>query len=268
MNKIKNILKIAFVALMVIPFMLFAQDSTHVVAGMDSGFLNGIFTYVSTKYPIIATISTILFLVSEVLAGIPSVKANSVFQLVYGVLKAIVGNKTAQVLLLVLSVSLVISCSHHSIPTKAYTVDSTDSISRTEKVVYRDTTIVIPGAVITIHDTIPCKDVIYHAEKDSAGVKATVDLKNGVLSVSCKEDSLRKVLLNLASDYIQLYKKKNETITITTPGPIVTVPYVPKWCWYLLGFVVLYFGLKFMALLITPSSSVTSFIFSLIKKAP
>ena len=268
MNKIINVSIMALIVLMAIPFIPFAQDTTHVVGGLDSGFLSGIFSYIGNKYPIIATISTILFLVSEVLAGIPSVKANSVFQLVYGVLKAIVGNKTAQVLLIVLSVTLAVSCSHHSIPTKTYTVDSTDSISRTEKVVYRDTTIVIPGAVITIHDTIPCKDVIYHAEKDSAGVKATVDLKNGVLSVSCKEDSLRKVLLNLASDYIQLYKKKNETITITTPGPIVTVPYVAKWCWYLLGFVVLYFGLKFMAILITPASSVTSFIFSLIKKAP
>jgi hypothetical protein len=192
------------------------------------------------------------------LAGIPSIKANSVFQLVFGVLKVIAGNKTVQVLLIILSASLVMSCQRHSIPPQINPVDITDSVSTMEKVVYRDTTIIIPGATIQIHDTIPCKGVIYHVQKDSAGVEATVDLNKGVLTVTCKEDSLRKVLLNMASDYISLYKQKNTTIRITVPGPVITKWYIPKWVWYVLGADALYIIWWALSVFILPGFSISS----------
>jgi putative cell wall-binding protein len=94
MKKIKGFITMVFIALLAMPFMLLAQDSTHVVAGLDSSLIDGITGFVVGKYPVIASIGTVLFLVSEVLGGIPSVKANSVYQLVFGVLKDLFGKKT------------------------------------------------------------------------------------------------------------------------------------------------------------------------------
>ena len=59
MNKIIKLVLFAIITIIALPLVMFAQDSTHVVAGLDSGFLSGIFSYIGNKYPIVATISTI-----------------------------------------------------------------------------------------------------------------------------------------------------------------------------------------------------------------
>ena len=94
MKRIKSIVTMVFIALLAMPFVLLAQDSTHVVGVLDSSLIDGITGFVVAKYPVIASIGTVLFLVSEVLGSIPSVKANSVYQLVFGVLKDLFGKKT------------------------------------------------------------------------------------------------------------------------------------------------------------------------------
>gem|GEM_PF-3062939 len=254
MKKLINLMLVAAIAIVATPLLMYAQDTTHYVGNAEaSGVISVLYSYLQSKYPIIATITTVLFLVSEILAGIPSIKANSVFQLVYGILKTVAGKATLTVLLIVFSVSMIVSCNRHDIP--AAQNKEIDTTFRKEKLVYRDTTIIVPGVSILIHDTLPCKEATYHFEKDSGNIKATVDINKGVLTVSCKEDSLKKILLNLASDYIELYKEKNKTVTVTVPGRTVTDWYIPKWIWYLIGFNVVFFGWKIASAYLFPGNS-------------
>lgn len=77
---------------------LFAQgggDSTSALTSSTDSFLQTIITALEIKWPIIATIGSILWVISEALSGITSIKANGVFQLIYGILKSIFGKKTA-----------------------------------------------------------------------------------------------------------------------------------------------------------------------------
>jgi len=72
---------------LVVPTM--AQDSTAVASGATTSVISTIVGALELKWPVIATIGTILFFISEALSGIKSVKANGVFQLVSDVLKSL-----------------------------------------------------------------------------------------------------------------------------------------------------------------------------------
>ena len=74
-------LLLAAVAIFAVPVL--AQDSTYVKIAND------VLTPLEVKYHWIAPVVAVLLILSEALAYIPSVKANSIFQLVTGWLKAV-----------------------------------------------------------------------------------------------------------------------------------------------------------------------------------
>lgn len=84
----------AIVAVMVIPSLAHAQDSTAVSGGTTGSVIETIVGALELKWPVIATVGTILFLISEALAGIKSVAANSVFKLVANILTDLFGKKS------------------------------------------------------------------------------------------------------------------------------------------------------------------------------
>jgi len=94
--KLAKVLLIA--AFVLICGVLFAQgssDSTAVLSGGTQTIVSSLLSWLEIKWPIIGTIGSILFLLSEALAGIPAIKANSVFQLISGILNSIFGKKSA-----------------------------------------------------------------------------------------------------------------------------------------------------------------------------
>lgn len=78
---------LSLMAVLVCPAVLFAQDSTAVGGGADVDIFQTILSALSLKWPIVATIGTILFFISEGLSLIKSVSANGVFQLIQSILK-------------------------------------------------------------------------------------------------------------------------------------------------------------------------------------
>ena len=88
MKRILLLLSIALLAVVGV----YAQDSTA-TAITSSGIVQNIETALVGKWPLITTIGTALFVVSEWLAAIPSVKANGVFQLIFGALKGLFAPK-------------------------------------------------------------------------------------------------------------------------------------------------------------------------------
>ncbi len=75
----------AAIAVILVPALAFAQDSTS-VAATTSGVVETVISALEIKWPVIATVGTILFFLSEGLSLIPTVKANGVFQLVSSIL--------------------------------------------------------------------------------------------------------------------------------------------------------------------------------------
>lgn len=90
MKKIKILFSFATLAIILTPLVMFAQDST-VVGFEPSTLLKTVADGVSTQYPIVGLIGTGLFVVSELLGSSKKVAANSVFQLVSGLLKGLFG---------------------------------------------------------------------------------------------------------------------------------------------------------------------------------
>jgi energy-converting hydrogenase Eha subunit E len=59
----------------------------------ETSAIDSVVALLITKYPAIGIGGIALFFVSEALAFIPAIKANSVFQLVWGLLKRLFGSK-------------------------------------------------------------------------------------------------------------------------------------------------------------------------------
>lgn len=106
-----------------------------------------------------------------------------------------------------------------------------DSIVEKENITYRDTTIVVPGDSVQIHDSIPCPDVVYHKTITSkiGKTKASVHINKGRLDVDCKTDSLRAVVDSLVT--ISKTKELHRTETIIHNVPVIKYR-VPQWCWW------------------------------------
>ena len=83
MKKLSKVLLgvVAVAAIFLVPSLAFAQDSTA-VANPATGMIDTVVSALEIKWPIIGTIGTILFFVSEGLSLIPSVKSNGIFQLI------------------------------------------------------------------------------------------------------------------------------------------------------------------------------------------
>ena len=90
MKRIISLWSLAAIAIMLTPFIMYAQDTT-LVNGAAGDILKTVTIGLATQYPVIGIIGTALFVVSEVLGSSKSIAANSVFQLVSGLLKRIFG---------------------------------------------------------------------------------------------------------------------------------------------------------------------------------
>jgi hypothetical protein len=134
--------------------------------------------------------------------------------------------------------------------------DSLVSIStQTNSIELRDTiihdTIRLKGEEICITDTLPCPEAKYSRKERKNGLSTEITLKNGVLTVDCKEDSLnlahsievKKYKSIIRRQATQLQKSKSnehETRTIIENR-------VPWWMWMLLGgllAIIIYLWLK------------------------
>lgn len=128
----------------------------------------------------------------------------------------------------------VTSCNKRLLPPVTNTV--TDSDSTVVEHTNKDTTIVIPGKTVHIHDTVPCPEAVYESvAKDSTGtLTLTTKLKDGKLDVRCDADSLRKRIAWLETN---MYSFKNHTETKQVPYEVkVKEPYIPQWVWWLLAY--------------------------------
>lgn len=107
-----------------------------------------------------------------------------------------------------------------------------DSITTETVVDYRDTIIHIPGKYITvteyIKDTVTLIDTVI--SKDNTHLSLL--FHNGILTASCKADSLQMVISSLRSVLQKISRNNEKTIKI----PVEVIKYrVPKWAWWLLG---------------------------------
>lgn len=118
-----------------------------------------------------------------------------------------------------------------------------DSLVYKEVVKLKDTTIVIPGKEITVFKAIPCPEADFDTSIRKENLTATVKLSKGKLTINCKADSLMQRIAWLEKERNSLSFK---TVIKTIPVPYDVIKYkVPKWCWWLLLVVGLYFGCKY-----------------------
>ncbi len=88
----------------------------------------------------------------------------------------------------------------------------TNTVTKDSIVTVHDT-VPVPGKTVTMEVTSPCPpQTVFHSEVKKNGITSIVDIKDGVLTQSCKEDSLRQAI-----------QRKDHYITTlkhTTPKPI------------------------------------------------
>lgn len=120
-------------------------------------------------------------------------------------------------LLIILSIFLLTSCVTQRKCAAKFPPQITSTTIIKDSVVYRDTTITVPGDTVTFTDSIPCPDVVYEkTQKSEKGtVKATVKIKDGKISVKCEVDSLNMVIRNL--QYRLRTIEKEKTIAVQVP---------------------------------------------------
>ncbi|MCX6210138.1 MAG: hypothetical protein NTZ59_11755 [Bacteroidetes bacterium] len=140
------------------------------------------------------------------------------------------------------------SCSKKMLPSETIVKDSTAT-----SIVYipKDSIIKIAGDSVTIHDTIPCPDAVYHKQVTSnkGTLKATVDINKGKLNIDCKQDSLQQRISWFEKE-VERLKNHFEYKQIPVPTPVPT-PYIPKWVWYLTAINLLSLVWKYRSFLLT-----------------
>jgi hypothetical protein len=98
-------------------------------------------------------------------------------------------------------------CCPKIVPVSNNTTITTDTVYRT---IVRDSIIYLPGKEITINAGVDCDSLGRAQMKKQTyykdGLTETAEIKNGVLNVTCKEDSLR-LLLKIKDRFINIQKK-------------------------------------------------------------
>ena len=146
-----------------------------------------------------------------------------------------------------------VACGRKIVPVSVKTeTERKDSVHTEIKYVLKDTTIILPGDSVTLHDTVDCPGLTYQkdAVSSSGRLTASVRINNGILEVNCKEDSLKKRIQWLE---MQLILEKYSQLKITKEIPIpveVEEPYVPKWVWWVVAYAVAVTGWTFRSPLI------------------
>lgn len=136
--------------------------------------------------------------------------------------------------ILLISIVILSSCSKRIIP-------STKTETETKiEYIQKDTTIYIAGDTVRVKIAIPCPGVELHKEVFSKGgkTKATVDVRDNELNVTCETDSLQA--------RIKWLEARRSTVKTITNTNMIIKKEVPKWCWYLLVIVAVYVGARIL----------------------
>lgn len=122
-------------------------------------------------------------------------------------------------------VSSLAACHKRSLPAPSVITITKDSI--VERLTVKDSIITIPGATVTITDTLPCPDVVAASTASNGHLKASYTFKKGLLSINCNTDSLQQRIQWLEAE--KAFYKSAST-TIKEPYPVKElVTYVPRW---------------------------------------
>lgn len=68
-----------------------------------------------------------------------------------------------------------------------------DSTSIKETSSHKRDTTYLPGAIVSVTVTIPCPDLDYHKEEKKGHVTGIIDIKDGKINFTCREDSLMQI---------------------------------------------------------------------------
>lgn len=114
-----------------------------------------------------------------------------------------------------------------------------DSVITKDSIIYKSVKVSIPGDSVTLHDTIPCPEANLHKEQKSKSGRttATLDIKNGNVTVKCHEDSLTCTIDSL-KEIIRI--KESYHAQVKTVDKPVVKKVTPTWCWILLVAVIAY----------------------------
>jgi hypothetical protein len=98
-------------------------------------------------------------------------------------------------------------CCPKIVPVSNNTTITTDTVYKT---IVRDSIVKLPGKEITINAGVKC-DSLNRAQMQAQtfrkdGMTETAEIKNGVLTITCREDSL-KLLLKIKDRFINIQKK-------------------------------------------------------------
>jgi hypothetical protein len=104
-----------------------------------------------------------------------------------------------------------------------------------------DSVLVVLDTLFLDKDCPTVKDKSIERYSNSGNTKATISLKNGLLSVRCDSDSLKIVVTNLRQIISykenELSKAKLSATTITVEKPVPKIKYkVPVWAWICLAY--------------------------------
>lgn len=142
-------------------------------------------------------------------------------------------------LVVILFVFVNAACNKKMLPQAGEKVMTQDSVHEHTTIVYKDTSILIPGKTITVVDSIPCPEAILHTEKREGGLLAKVNISNGKVEVDCNQDSLLQVVRFLESKITTLQKFHTQEKIKEVPVEVTRYK-VQKWVWWLIGVNVLY----------------------------
>lgn len=79
-------------------------------------------------------------------------------------------------------------------------------------------TIRVQGETIYISDTLPCPELNYHRETTKNHLTATIDIRKGIVSVKCREDSLKRII-DEKNRYIESHSKQSNKEVVTAAVP-------------------------------------------------
>jgi hypothetical protein len=92
------------------------------------------------------------------------------------------------------------------------------------KYYYRDSIINLPGDTVKITTTVPCPEAKWQAQAKSGRTVLVASLKNGELSIDCKQDSL---LLRIS--LLEKELERNTSTIVHVPVPQEVIRYRTPW---------------------------------------
>ncbi|THU36907.1 hypothetical protein FAM09_18260 [Niastella caeni] len=126
------------------------------------------------------------------------------------------------------------------------------------KYFYRDSIIALPGDTVQIRTTVPCPEAKWQGQAKSGRSSLVASLKNGELSIDCKQDSL---LLRISLLEKELERKTNTIVHVPVPREVIRYR-TPWWAKITLGisiFFITRFCIKNWRLLIAGAKAIIQF---------